>query len=64
VEPALRSGNRERVSGALTDPTGEFSPGETIVKLYYCKRLGRYVTIPGASLFKLAADCRTLEESC
>ena len=42
-------------------PEGEFIPGETIVKLYYCNRLDGYVTIPGASLFKVAADCFTLE---
>jgi hypothetical protein len=32
-----------------------------IVKLYYCKRLDGYVTIPGASLFRVAADNYTLE---
>ena len=45
------SGKRE-----LVDPEGELLPGETIVKLYYCKRLDGYVTVPGASLFKVAAD--------
>jgi hypothetical protein len=40
----------------LVDPEGEFIPGETILKLYYCKRLDYYVSIPGASLFKVAAD--------
>jgi len=45
------SGKRE-----LVDPEGELIAGETIVKLYYCKRLDGYVTIPGASLFKVAAD--------
>ena len=45
----------------IVDPEGEFIPGETIVKLYYCNRLDGYVTIPGASLFKVAADCFTLE---
>ena len=40
----------------LVDPEGEFILGETIVKLYYCKRLDGYVTILGASLFKVAAD--------
>jgi hypothetical protein len=49
VNPA--SGKREFV-----DPEGEFIPGETIIKLYYCKRLDGYVTVPGASLFKVAAD--------
>jgi hypothetical protein len=39
----------------LLDP-GELIPGETILKLYYCKRLDGYVTIPGASLFKIAAN--------
>lgn len=28
------TGNRE-----LVDPEAEFIPGETIIKLYYCKRL-------------------------
>jgi hypothetical protein len=45
----------------LVDPEGEFIPDETIVKLYYCKRLDGYVTVPGASLFKVAADGYTLE---
>ena len=45
----------------ILDPEGEFIPGETIIKLYYCKRLDDYVTIPGASLFKVAADGCTLE---
>lgn len=45
------TGNRE-----LVDPEAEFIPGETIIKLYYCKRLDGYVTIPGASLFRVAAD--------
>jgi hypothetical protein len=40
----------------LVDPEGEFIPGETITKLYYCKRLDGYVTIPGASLFRVATD--------
>jgi hypothetical protein len=40
------------------DSEGEFIPGETIVKLYYRKRLDGYMTIPGASLFKAAADLR------
>ena len=30
------------------DPEGEFIPGEVIVKLFYCKRLDGYVTIPGS----------------
>ena len=50
------SGKRE-----LIDPEGEFIPGETIIKLYYCKRLDGYVTIPGASLFKVAPDGCALE---
>ena len=54
VNPA--TGKRE-----IIDPEGEFIPGETIVKLYYCKRLDGYVTIPGASLFKVRADTHTLE---
>jgi hypothetical protein len=40
----------------LIDPEGELIPGETIVKLYYCKRLDGYVTIPGASLFRVATN--------
>jgi len=40
----------------LVDQEGELIPCETIVKLYYCKRLDGYVTIPGASLFKVTAD--------
>jgi hypothetical protein len=49
VNPA--TGNRE-----IVDPEGEFIPGETIIKLYYWKRIDGYVTIPGDSLFKVAAD--------
>ena len=43
---------------------GAFIPGETIVKLiklYYWKRIDGYVTIPGNSLFKVAANGYTLE---
>jgi hypothetical protein len=40
----------------VIDPEGELIPGETIVKLYYCKRLDGYVTIPGDSIFKVGAD--------
>ena len=54
VNPA--SGKRE-----LVDPEGEFIPGETIVKIYFCKRLDGYVTVPGASLFKVAPDGWALE---
>jgi hypothetical protein len=50
------TGKRELVA-----PEGELIPGETIIRLYYCKRLDGYVTIPGASLFKVAADSYTLE---
>jgi hypothetical protein len=45
----------------LVDPEGEFIPGETIIKLYYWKRIDGYVTVPGDSLFKVAADGWTLE---
>ena len=38
----------------IVDPEGEFLLGETIIKLYYCKRLDGYVTIPGASIFKVS----------
>ena len=54
VNPA--TGKRE-----IVDPEGEFIAAEAIVKLYYCKRLDGYVTIPGASLFKVPADGSTLE---
>jgi hypothetical protein len=39
----------ESISGVsiLLDPAGELIPGETILELYYCKRLNGYVTIPG-----------------
>ena len=40
---------------------GQFIPGETIIKLYYWKRIDGYVTIPGDSLFKVAPDGCTLE---
>ena len=43
------------------DPESEFIAKETMVKLYYCKRLDGYLTIPGASLFKVAADGYMLE---
>jgi len=36
-------------------------PAETIAKLYYCKRVDEYVTIPGISLFKVAAVGRIVE---
>jgi hypothetical protein len=39
----------------IVDPEGEFIPGDIILKLYYRKRLDGYVTIPGISLFKVAA---------
>ena len=45
----------------VTDPEGEFIPGETIVKLYFCKLLDGYVTISGASPFKVAIDGSALE---
>ena len=45
----------------IIDSEGELIPGETIVKLYYCKRLDGYVTVPGASLFKVATNGYTLE---
>ena len=37
-------------------PESEFLPSKTIVKLYYCNRIDEYVTVPGASLFKVAAE--------
>jgi hypothetical protein len=44
----------------IVDPEGEFIPGETIIKLYYWKRIDGYVTVSGDSLFKVAADGFTL----
>jgi hypothetical protein len=56
VNPA--SGKREFV-----DPGGEFIPGETIMKFYYCTRLDGYVTVPGAwgVTLQSAGDGYTLE---
>lgn len=34
----------------------ELAPGETVVKMYRDNFTGRYVTIPGASLFKVTTD--------
>ena len=31
-------------------------PWKKIIKLYYCKRLDSHMTIPGASLFRVAAN--------
>jgi hypothetical protein len=45
----------------IVDPEGEFIPGETVIKLYYWKRIDGHVTIPGDSLFKIAPDGYTLE---
>jgi hypothetical protein len=42
-------------------PECEFIPGETIIKLYYWKRVDGYVTVPGDPMFKVAADGFTLE---
>jgi hypothetical protein len=50
-----------RVSMRSSTQTGEFIPGETIIKLYYWKRIGGYVTIPGDSLFRVAGDGYTLK---
>jgi hypothetical protein len=47
----------------IIDPEAEFIPGETIIKLFYCRRLDGYVTVPGASLFKVSADCCTVESA-
>jgi hypothetical protein len=47
----------------IIDPEAEFIPGETIIKLYYCKRLDGYVTVPGASVFKVSPDGCTLERA-
>ena len=43
----------------IVDAEGEFTPGATIVKLYYWKRVDGYVTVPG--VFKVATDGSTLE---
>ena len=40
---------------------GELLPGKTIVKLYYCNRIDEYMTVPGASFFKVAAERCTLD---
>ena len=40
----------------IVDPEGEFILGETIIKLYYWKRVDGYMTVPGDSVFKVAAD--------
>ena len=45
----------------VIEPEGEFLPGETIIKLYYLRQIDGYVTIPGHSLFKVAADGYMLE---
>ena len=45
----------------IVDPEGEFIPSETIIKLYYLKRIDGYVTVPGDSVFKVAVDGYTLE---
>ena len=36
----------------IVDPEGEFMAGETIVKLYYWKRVDGYVTVPGTRFSK------------
>ena len=54
VNPA--TGKRE-----IVDPEGEFIAGETIIKLFYSRRIDGYVTIPGDALFKVAADGYTVE---
>jgi hypothetical protein len=46
----------------IVDPEGEFILGETIIKLYYWKRIDGYVTVPGDSMFKVASDDYTLEQ--
>ena len=48
--------NRATGKREIIDPEAELITGETIVKLYYCKRLDGYVTIPGASTFTVAPD--------
>ena len=45
----------------IVDPEGEFIRGETIIKLYYWKRIDGYVTVPGDSMFTVAADGFPLE---
>ena len=48
-------------NGKSLTQRGEFIPGELTIKLYYWKRMDGYVTIPGDSLFKVAADGYTPE---
>jgi len=45
----------------IVDPEGEFITGERIVKPVLLQAIRRYVRIPGASLFKVAAGGSTLE---
>ena len=45
----------------IVDPEGELIPGETIIKLYYWKRVDSYVSVPGDSLFKSCSGGYTLE---
>src|SRR5439155_25196563 len=40
----------------IIEPEGELVPWKKIIKLYYCKRLDSHMTIPGASLFRVAAN--------
>ena len=37
-------------------PESELMPGETIIRMCYHRSAGRYVTIPGASLYKVDED--------
>jgi len=59
----LRSAT-ERQANVRSSTRSEFIAGETVVKFYYCKRLDGYVTIPGASVCKVAADGYTFQQSC
>jgi len=52
---------RRLESGKSSTPRANSSPGETIIKMYYWKLVDGYVTVPGDSVFKVAADGWTLE---
>ena len=53
--------NRATGKREIIDPEAELITGETIVKLYYCKRLDGYVTIPGASIFTVSLTGYSLQ---
>lgn len=34
----------------------EMLPGKTVVRQFWCQSIGRYVTVPGASLYTVQTD--------